>query len=68
MNTTQPWHNSIVDEIHSTRERLAEQYNNDLLAYSLAAQSHCLDLGFCIVESPRHKPVQETYQKTEVIA
>lgn len=52
MNVTQPpWHDSIVTEIHNTRERLAEQYHNDLVAYSQAAEMHCLALGFRMVES-----------------
>jgi hypothetical protein len=58
VNTTQLWHDTIVDEIHAIRERLAEQYHNDLLAYSQAAESHCRALGFRIVESPRREPVQ----------
>ncbi len=60
MNTTQPWHDPIVDEIHATRERLAELYHNNLLAYSQAAESHCRALGFRIVGSPRRQLVQET--------
>ena len=41
----------------STRERLAELYHNDLLAYSQALlETHCRDLGFQMVESPRSKP------------
>ena len=68
MNTTQPWHDSIVAEIHATRERLAEQYQNDLLAYSQAAESHCRALGFQIVESPRRRLVHEKPQQVEVAA
>jgi len=68
VNTTHPWHDSIVAEIHETRERLAEQYHNDLLAYSQAAESHCRALGFRIVESPRRQPVQETPKKVEAVA
>ena len=56
MNTTQPGHDPIVAEIHATRERLAEQYHNDLVAYSQAAETHCRALGFRMVESPRLKP------------
>ena len=56
MNQTLPWHDPIVTEIHATRERLAEQYHNDLVAYSQAAETHCRALGFRIVESPRLKP------------
>ena len=68
LNTTQPCHDSIVDEIHATRERLAEQYQNDLLAYSQAAESHCRALGFQIVESPRRLLVHENPQQVEVAA
>jgi len=64
VNTTQPWRDPIVDEIHATRERLAEQYHNDLFAYSQAAELHCRTLGFRIVESPRHQSIQEPPQKT----
>ena len=53
MNTIQPCQDSIVDEIHNTRERLAELYHNDLVAYSQAVQEHCLALGFSLVDSPR---------------
>ncbi|VFN02851.1 MAG: hypothetical protein BECKG1743D_GA0114223_107364 [Candidatus Kentron sp. G] len=53
VNTTQPWHDSIVEEIHATRERLAQQYHNDLAAYSRAAEAHCLALGFDFVETPQ---------------
>jgi hypothetical protein len=57
--TTKTLHNSIVEEIHATREQLAKQYQNDLLAYSQAAESHCRALGFQIVESPRRRLVDE---------
>lgn len=53
MNTMQPNQDSIIDEIHDTRERLAELYHNDLLTYSQVAQEHCLALGFNLVDSPR---------------
>jgi hypothetical protein len=56
MNTTQPWHDPIVAEIHAIRERLAKQYHNDLVAYSQAAEAHCRALGFRMVESPRLQP------------
>ncbi|MGH8557791.1 MAG: hypothetical protein ACRESZ_10095 [Methylococcales bacterium] len=49
----------------ATRERLVEQYHNDLFAYSQAAESHCHALGFRIVDSPRRQPVQEPPQKVE---
>jgi hypothetical protein len=53
MNTIQPWHDPLIAEIHAIRARLAEQYHDDLAAYSHAAETHCLALGFRIVESPR---------------
>ena len=56
MNQSLPWHDPIVTETHATRERLAEQYHNDLVAYSQAAETHCRALGFRIVESQRLKP------------
>ena len=45
MTTSSPWHDTMVAEIHATRERLAAQYHNDLLAYPLAAQPRCSALG-----------------------
>ena len=68
MNTMLVSHDAIVNEIHAIRERLAEQYGNDLLAYSRAAESHCRDLGFKIVESPRRQPIQEPPLKQAEIA
>jgi hypothetical protein len=53
MNTIQAWDDPILAEIHATRERLAEQYQNDLTAYSQAAAAHCRALGLEMVESPR---------------
>jgi hypothetical protein len=55
MNATEPNHDSIITEIHTIRVHLAEQYHNDLTAYSHAAESHCRALGFLIVESPSTK-------------
>lgn len=68
MNSTQLGHDPIVEEIHATREQLAEQYHNDLVAYSQAAELHCQVLGFRIVKSPRSQPFQESLQKVEVAA
>jgi len=68
MNTTIAWHDPIVAEIHAIRELLADQYHNDLLAYSEAAESHCLALGFHFVESPRRQTFQNPPQKTEPTA
>ncbi len=50
MNATSSWHDPVVAEIHATRERLAEQYHNDLLAYSKAAEARCRALGLHMVE------------------
>jgi hypothetical protein len=43
------WHDPIVAEIHATRERLASKFQNDLVAYSKAAEEHCQVLGFKFV-------------------
>lgn len=67
MSTTEIRHDPIVAEIHATRERLADQYHNNLTAYSKAAELHCQTLGFHIVESPRRQPIQEVSQKVETI-
>ncbi|MDQ5911166.1 MAG: hypothetical protein QG599_3263 [Pseudomonadota bacterium] len=56
MNTTQTWDDPILAEIYAIRERLVEQYQNDLIAYSQAAETHCRTLGLKIVESPRFVP------------
>lgn len=53
MNTFSIWNNDIILEIHALRQLLAEEYQNDLYAYSQAAVSHCLSLGFEFTESPR---------------
>ena len=50
------WHDPIVTEIHATRERLASQFKNDLVAYSEAAEAHCRALGFQFVEVQRSTP------------
>lgn len=53
-------HDPIVEEIHATRERLADQYHNDLSAHSKAAQAHCLALGFQIVEDSKPRVLDVT--------
>ena len=54
MNTPHPvWHDPIVAEIHAMRENLASQYQNDLAAYSKAAEAHCRALGFPVAEDSR---------------
>lgn len=63
MNTTTPWHDTIVAEIHATRERLAAQYHNDLLAYSIAAQARCNALG--LMTAPGQRPVAHTQAASE---
>lgn len=50
MNTTVSWHDPVVAEIHAARERLADQYHNDLAAYSKAAEARCLALGLTMAE------------------
>lgn len=52
MNTTSTWHDPVVAEIHAVRERLADQYHNDLLAYSNAAEARCRALGLMMQEDP----------------
>ena len=59
MNTTGARHDPIVAEIHAVREHLAEQYQNDLMAYSKAAEAHCRALGFTIIESPRSQLIEK---------
>ena len=62
MNTTGAWYDPIVAEIHATREHLAEQYQNDLVAYSKAAEEHCRALELTMTQSPR------THRRKEEIA
>ena len=52
----QAWHDPVVEEIHTIRKQLAEQYRNDLLAYSQAAELHCLSLGFHFTENTSGQP------------
>jgi hypothetical protein len=58
--TKKPWQDSIVAEIHAIRDHLAEQYGNDLTAYSTAAEAHCQALGFIIVENQHRIKQSET--------
>ncbi|MEF8756223.1 MAG: hypothetical protein V5B60_20190 [Accumulibacter sp.] len=53
MTATTGWQDPVVAEIHATRERLAEQYQHDLLAYSEAAEAHCRALGLIMAEDQR---------------
>ena len=45
------WHDPIVAEIHAIRQKLHDQYNGDLHAYSLAATANALALGFKFAKS-----------------
>ncbi len=54
MTGTTHWHDPVVAEIHATRERLAEHYHHDLLAYSEAAEAHCRALGLHMAEDQHH--------------
>jgi hypothetical protein len=65
MNPAALRHDPVVAEIHAAREQLAEQYHNDLLAYSQAAEAHCHALGFRFAASPRRQAVQEAPQQAE---
>lgn len=58
--TKNAWHDPIVAEIHAIRDHLAEQYKNDLTAYSKAAEAHCHSLGFIMVENPRLSYISPT--------
>jgi hypothetical protein len=58
MNSAARKDDSVVEEIHAVRERLAEEYRNDLLAYSEAAEAHSHALGFRFAESPRRQAMQ----------
>jgi hypothetical protein len=57
MNETSSWHDPVVAEIHATRERLAEQYHDDLIAYSKAAEAHCRALGLIMAEDQHSYPI-----------
>ncbi|WP_420208720.1 hypothetical protein [Candidatus Electronema sp. JC] len=68
MNPAALRHDPIVAEIHAARERLAEEYHNDLLAYSEAAEAHSHALGFRFVESPRRQAMQDAPLQDEARA
>lgn len=57
MNTTSHWVDPVVAEIHATRERLAAEYQNDMLAYSKAAEARCRRLGLTMLPD-MHPPVE----------
>lgn len=46
----QAWDDPIVNEIQAIRERLAEQYQQDSLLYSQAAEARCQALNLKIME------------------
>ncbi|WP_295388707.1 hypothetical protein [uncultured Thiodictyon sp.] len=56
MTTTAVCRDPIVAELHAIREQLAQRFHNDLAAYSSAADAHCRELGFHIVESLADEP------------
>lgn len=65
MNTNSSWHDPVVAEIHATRERLADQYHNDLLAYSSAAEARCRALGLNMAEDQHpHSALPSTDPRT----
>ena len=52
MNTAKgELHDPLVVEIHAIRQKLHDQYNGDLHAYSLAATANALALGFKFAKS-----------------
>lgn len=51
MNKIPVWHNPIIAEINAARERLTNQFQNDLAAYSKSAEAHCRALCFQVAES-----------------
>ena len=53
MTTNQLHHDPVIAEIHAIREQLAQQYHNDLIAYSETAEAHCRAMGFTWAKSPR---------------
>ena len=69
MNTSLTWQNEVIIEIHALRQSLLEEYQNDLYAYSQAAVSHSLSLGFEFAESPRRsRKVVTSYYSNQVNA
>ena len=53
MNATATWHDPVVAELHATREHLTNQYHNDLLAYSKAAEARCRASGLMMLKDPK---------------
>jgi hypothetical protein len=55
LQTTLPdWHDPIVQELHAVREKLVEKYQGNLHAYSQAARSRALALGFQFTSIKTH--------------
>jgi hypothetical protein len=52
MTATPVRRDPIVAELHTIREQLAARFHNDRAAYSRAADTHCRELGFNILQSP----------------
>jgi len=46
MNAPLTWPDPVVAEIHAIRAELANEYADDLVAYSNAAVAHCKKLNF----------------------
>lgn len=65
MSKTQSCDDPVIAEIHAIRQHFAEQYHNDLVAYSQAAETHSRALGFQMVESPRLPLSHSEMAKTE---
>ena len=61
-------HDPIVAEIHALRERLASQFQNDLAAYSFAAETHCRALGFKFAEGRRSENSQVQATNSDGVA
>ena len=55
------WHDPVVAEIHVARDRLADQYHNDLRAYSLAAEARCRALGLVLEPDQHARDLQQTH-------
>lgn len=58
---------SIVAELHATREKLAKRYRNDLTAYSKAAETHCRELGLTMLAN-RPLPGKRLAENAELAA
>jgi hypothetical protein len=52
--TPTTWQDPIVQELHALRERLVEQYNGDMHAYSQACERKVQSLGIVFKRLPAH--------------